>query len=97
MKKFLPLVILLFTLPSEARADVEIKLIPPTELAKSAGTFVLDTGKKLCEGVTTTAFGLGEIITSPFRADTYRPKKKVYYFKKPRLEFIYDSGKLYRK
>ena len=64
---------------------------------RSAGTFVLDTGKKVCEGITITAFGLGEIITAPFRADTYTPRKRTYYFKKPRFEFIYDSGRFYRE
>ena len=97
MKKFLPLIFLLFVLPSQAQAEVQIRLIPATEIVKSAGSFVIDTGKKVCEGVTTTAFGIGEVITAPFRAETYKPKKKLYYFKRPRLEIIYDSGKLYRK
>ena len=97
MKKFLPLIFLLFALPSQAQAEVQIRLIPATEIVKSAGSFVIDTGKKVCEGVTTTAFGIGEVITAPFRAETYKPKKKLSYFKRPRLEIIYDSGKLYRK
>lgn len=97
MKKFLPLLVLLLAYPVQAKADVELRLIPPTEIVKSAGTFVIDTGRKVCEGITITAFGLGEIITAPFRADTYRARKKTYYFKKPRFEFTYESGKFYRE
>ena len=52
---------------------------------------------KVIEGIETTAFGLGEIVTAPFRADFYKPKKKTYYFKKPRLEFHYNSGRFYRE
>jgi hypothetical protein len=39
--------------------------------------------------------GLGEIITSPFRADVYKPKKKTYWFIKPELN--YREGRFYRK
>ena len=28
-------------------------------------------------------------------AKVYKPKKKTYYFKKPRLEFHYNSGRFY--
>ena len=51
-----------------AKADLTFKVVSPVDVVKSVGGFVLDTGEKVCEGVTTTAFGIGEIITSPFRA-----------------------------
>ena len=94
MKKFL--LVLPFLLPvSVANADVQFRMVPVGEYVKSAGSFVIDTGTKVIEGIETTAFGIGEIITSPFRADFYKPKKKTYYFKKPRLEFHYNSGRFY--
>ena len=95
MKKFL--LVLPFLLPvSVANADVQFRMIPVEEYAKSAGSFVLDTGTKVIEGIQTTVFGLGEIVTAPFRTDFYKPKKKTYYFRKPRLEFQYNSGRFYR-
>ena len=75
---------------------MKVRLIPVQEIVKSAGVFVLDTGKKVCEGATTTIFGIGEILTAPFRAKTYTPKKRLYYFQRPRLEVDYDAGRLYR-
>ena len=87
-----------------------IKAAPPQDLknefydmlgssAWAFGDEARMTSKHLCdsfiEGIETTAFGIGEIITSPFRADFYKPKKKTYYFKKPRLEFHYNSGRFY--
>jgi hypothetical protein len=95
MKKILLIIPILFILTAEAKADVEVRLVPPKEIIKSASVFVLDTGKKICEGATTTVFGLGEIITAPFRADTYKPKKRPYYFQRPRLEIDYDAGKFF--
>ena len=74
---------------------VQFRMVPLGEYVKSAGSFVLETGKKACEGIQTTAFGLGEIITSPFRADVYKPKKKTYWFIKPELN--YREGRFYRK
>ena len=95
MKKFLLILPILFAVTAEAKADVEIRLVPPKEIVKSTSIFVLDTGKKICEGATTTIFGLGEIITAPFRADTYKPKKRLYYFQRPRLEIDYDAGRFF--
>jgi hypothetical protein len=95
MKKFLPLLVLLLAYPIQAKADVEVRLIPPREIVKSVSVFTLDTGKKICEGATTTIFGIGEIITAPFRADTHKPKKRLYYFQRPRLEIDYDTGKFF--
>jgi len=95
MKKFLLILPILFATTTEAKADIEVKLIPPKEVIKSIGVFTLDTGKKICEGATTTVFGIGEIITAPLRADTYKPKKRRYYFQRPRLEIDYDAGKFF--
>lgn len=96
MKKILLVLTILFSLAvAEVKADVKVRLIPPNEIVKSVGVFVLDTGKKICEGTTTTIFGIGEIITAPFRADTYKPKKKPYYFQRPRLQIDYDAGKFF--
>jgi hypothetical protein len=94
MKKVL--LLLPFLLPvSAVKADVQFRMVPVGEYVKSTGGFIIDTGAKVIEGIETTAFGIGEIITSPFRADFYKPKKKTYYFKKPRLEFHYNSGRFY--
>tara|TARA_R110002110_G_scaffold100573_1_gene256231 strand:+ start:674 stop:967 length:294 start_codon:yes stop_codon:yes gene_type:complete len=93
---FLSLVIVM-GLSSTANADFTVKIVPPMEAVKSAGNFVLDTGKKVCEGVTTTIFGIGETVTAPFRADTYRPKKKTYYFKTPKLIIEYQRGRLEKR
>jgi hypothetical protein len=97
MKKYL-LVFILGAIPvSTANAVDQFRIVPLGEYVKSAGSFIIDTGAKVIDGVETTAFGLGEIVTAPFRADFYKPKKKTYYFKKPRLEFRYESGKLFRE
>jgi len=95
-RAFLSLVIIV-GLSSTANADFTVKIVPPVEAVKSAGNFVLDTGKKVCEGLTTTVFGIGETITAPFRADTYRPKKKTYHFRTPKLIIEYQRGKLQEK
>ena len=92
MKSFLVVIaILLSSVATEAKADTNIRIAPASEVIKSVG----DTGKKACEGLTTTIFGIGEFVSAPFRADTYRPKKKTYYFKSPRIE--YQRGFLYSK
>ena len=95
MKKVLFVFILLLAPMNSANADVQFRMVPVGEYVKSTGSFIIDTGAKVIEGIETTAFGIGEIITSPFRADFYKPKKKTYYFKKPRLEFHYNSGRFY--
>ena len=95
MKKFLLILPILFATTTKAKADVEVRLVPPKEIVKSISVFTLDTGKKICEGATTTIFGIGEIITAPFRADTHKPKKRLYYFQRPRLEIDYDAGKFF--
>ena len=97
MKKFLPILVLLFIPVSNVNAAEQFRLVPLDEYVKSAGSFVIETGAKVIEGIETTAFGLGEIVTAPFRADFYKPKKKTYYFRKPRLEFHYNSGRFYRE
>ena len=97
MKKFL-LILTMAVMPlSTADAAEQFRLVPVDEYINSAGSFVIDTGAKVIEGIETTAFGLGEIVTAPFRADFYKPRKKTYYFKKPRLEFQYNSGRFYRE
>tara|TARA_R110000824_G_scaffold387173_2_gene582365 strand:- start:234 stop:581 length:348 start_codon:yes stop_codon:yes gene_type:complete len=95
MRKFLLILPILFATTTEVNADTEVRLVPAEEIVKSIGVFTLDTGKKICEGATTTIFGIGEIITAPFRADTYKPKKRLYYFQRPRLEIDYDAGKFF--
>ena len=85
MKKMFLSLVIIMGLSSTANADFTIKIVPPMEVVKSAGNFVLDTGQKVCEGVTTTIFGIGETVTAPFRADTHKPKKKTYYFRTPKL------------
>jgi hypothetical protein len=57
------------------------------EYAKSAGSFVLDTGElKVIEGIETTVFGLGEIVTAPFRDRLLQTKRRKHtHFRKPRL------------
>jgi len=97
MKKMIVSFIVVMAISSTAMADVRIEVVTPIEAAKSVESFVKDTGKKVCEGVTATVFGLGDIITAPFRADVYRPKKKVYYYRRPLIRFDYQRGKLYEK
>ena len=97
MKKFLPILVLLFIPVSNVDAAEQFRIVPLDEYIKSAGSLVIGTGAKVIEGIETTAFGLGEIITAPLRADFYKPKKKTYYFRKPRLEFHYNSGRFYRE
>jgi len=97
MKKILLSLVIIMGLSSTANADFTVKIVPPVEVVKSAGNFVVDTGKKVCEGLTTTVFGIGETITAPFRADTHRPKKKTYYFKTPKLIIEYQRGRLEQK
>ena len=96
MKSFLIVIaILLSSIVTESKADTTIRIAPASEVIKSVRVYVVDTGKKACEGLTTTIFGIGEFVSAPFRADTYRPKKKTYYFKSPRIE--YQRGFLYSK
>jgi hypothetical protein len=97
MKKFVIMfAALLFMHPSYAKADVTLKLVSPVDAVKSAGGFVLDTGKKVCEGITTTAFGIGEVITAPFRAEYKKPKVKTYKYQRPRLEWHYTPSRFYK-
>ena len=95
MKKFIMmLAVALCASTGTARADLTFKVVSPIDAAKSIGDFVDDTGEKLCEGLTTTVLGVGEIITSPFRARFNKPKARTYYFDAPKLEI--QRGKLYR-
>jgi hypothetical protein len=97
MKRFLLILVLCFVPLSNVDAAEQFRIVPLDEYVKSAGSFVIGTGVKVIDGIETTAFGLGEIVTAPFRADFYKPRKKTYYFKKPRLEFRYNSGRFYRE
>ncbi len=97
MKRFLLILVLCFVPLSNVDAAEQFRIVPLDEYVKSAGSFVIGTGAKVIDGIETTAFGLGEIVTAPFRADFYKPRKKTYYFKKPRLEFRYNSGRFYRE
>ena len=97
MKRFLLILVLCFVPLSNVDAAEQFRIVPLDEYVKSAGSFVIGTGAKVIDGIETTAFGLGEIVTAPFRADFYKPRKKTYYFKKPRLEFQYNSGRFYRE
>ena len=94
MKKLFLSLVVIMGFNSTANADFTVRIAPPLEVVKSAGSFVVDTGKKVCEGVTTTVFGIGETITAPFRADVYRPKKKTYNFITPKLFIEYQKGRL---
>ncbi len=97
MKRFLLIFVLCIIPVSRVDAAEQFRIVPLDEYIKSTGSFVIDTGAKVIEGIETTAFGLGEIVTAPLRADFYKPRKKTYYFKKPRLEFQYNSGRFYRE
>ena len=97
MKKLFLSLVVIMGFNSTANADFTVRITPPLEVVKSAGSFVLDTGKNVCEGITTTVFGIGETITAPFRADMYRPKKKTYHFRTPKLIIEYQKGKLQEK
>jgi hypothetical protein len=97
MKKFLLMLPILFVVSTEANAQVvEFRIVPVQEVTKSVGVFVLDTGEKVLEGAATTVYGLGEILTAPFRARTYKPKSRLYYYKRPQIGIYYDSCRLYR-
>lgn len=99
MKRFILclFVLCLVNSVSEVKADYTFRVAPPLEVVKSTGSFVVDTGKKVCEGITTTVFGIGEIVTAPLRADFYKPRKKVYRFYRPSLIIEYQKGKLESK
>ena len=90
MKKFLLMLPILFVVSTEANAQVvEFRIVPVQEVTKSVG-------EKVLEGAATTVYGLGEILTAPFRARTYKPKSRLYYYKRPQIGIYYDSGRLYR-
>lgn len=96
MKKFIIGLGIVLFFTTNTRADFEVEIVPPVEIIKTVGKFVSNTGKKACEGLTTTVFGIGEIITAPFRVDVYRPKKKTYHFIKPKLIIEYQRGEFYK-
>ena len=97
MKRVFFSVLVVLGLSSNVNPDFTFRAAPPLESVKSVGSFVVDTGRKVCEGVTTTVFGIGEIVTAPFRADVYKPKKKTYHFRTPKLFIEYQKGSLERK
>tara|TARA_R110000744_G_scaffold45707_2_gene101477 strand:- start:596 stop:985 length:390 start_codon:yes stop_codon:yes gene_type:complete len=98
MKKFSVIAVaLLFMLPVNAKAEITFRLISPVEVVKSAGDFVLDTGKKVCEGIVTTGFGIGEVVTAPFRANYKKPKVRTYKYRPPRLDWHYNPSRLYEE
>jgi hypothetical protein len=95
MKKIvLMMAIVICVNTATAKADLTFKVVSPVDFAESVVEFVGDTGENVFEGLTTTVFGLGEIITSPFRAKFRKPKTKTYYFDPPRMEI--ERGRLYR-
>ena len=51
MKKFLPILVLLFIPASNVNAAEQFRLIPLDEYVKSAGSFVIETGGKVIEGM----------------------------------------------
>lgn len=96
MKSFIIGLSIVLLCATNAKADFEIEIVPPAEAVKAVGKFVSDTGRKACEGLTTTVFGIGEFITAPLRADTYKPRKKTYRFIKPKISIEYQRGELFR-
>jgi len=97
MKKIIIVLALVFGGTANANADVRFEVVTPLEAVKSVGSFLKDTSKKVCEGATTTVFGVGDIITAPFRSEFYRPKKKIYYYRRPSLIIEYQRGEFYKK
>jgi hypothetical protein len=98
MKKFLVLLIaLLFMQSADAKAEITFKIVSPVDTVKNAGDFVLDAGKKVCEGVITTGLGIGEVVTAPFRADYKKPKARIYKYQPPRLDWFYTPSRLYKE
>jgi hypothetical protein len=49
MKKFLPILVLLFIPVSDVNAAEQFRLVPLEEYVKSAGSFVVDTGAKVID------------------------------------------------
>jgi len=72
----------------EQRRGVELKFITPADVLYGTGVFIQDTGKNVVEGVRTTAKGLGELITAPFRAKILIPKRRIFRFTPPGFRFI---------
>ena len=76
----------------EQRRGVDIKVITPCDFLYGTGVFIKDTGKNIVGGVRTTAKGLGELITAPFRAKILVPKRTFHYVP-PTLH--YERGEIY--
>ena len=76
----------------EQRRGVEFKVVSPCDVLYGTGVFIKDTGKNIVGGVRTTAKGLGELITAPFRAKILIPKKRTFHYVPPRLQ--YEPGEL---
>jgi hypothetical protein len=94
MKKIIMMIVIVLCVNTNiARADLTFEIASPVDVVKSVGGFVGDVGEKLFEGLTTTVLGVGEVITSPFRAKFNKPKVKRYYFDSPRLRI--ERGELY--
>ena len=63
----------------------------PHDILVGAGVFIEDTGKGIIKGVKVTAKGLGEIISSPFKA-RIGVRKRRYLLQTPEIRI--SPGKL---
>ena len=72
----------------EQRRGVELKVVTPCDVLLGTGVFIQDTGKNVVGGVRTTAKGLGELITAPFRAKTPLPKIRTFRYTPPEFRLI---------
>ena len=75
MKKSLFVCILLLAPMNSANADVQFRMVPLGEYVKSAGSFVLETGKKAREGIQQLLLVWRDYY-SPFRADVYKQRRE---------------------
>tara|TARA_Y100000296_G_C5179860_1_gene263087 strand:- start:13388 stop:13753 length:366 start_codon:yes stop_codon:yes gene_type:complete len=78
-----------FVYTDDCRAEgVRFHCVTPCEVLLGTGLFIRDTGANMLGGIHTTAHGLGEIITAPFRANLYTPQKRIFYYEPPRFQYI---------
>jgi len=75
----------------EQQRGVRFKAVTPCDILLGTGTFIKDTGENVVKGVHTTAKGLGELITAPFRAKILIPQRSFHYTP-PRIK--YTPGRL---
>lgn len=82
---------LLFVNSSECKAQdnqptvIIFETTTPCDILTGFGIFLKDTGEGIVGGVKTTAEGLGEIISSPFKARIGVHKRK-YLFQPPKIQ-----------